>query len=144
MTKQRLTLRSLILLPAILVFGLGSGFFLAADRWKEAQPAELAVIYIGADDCGPCIEWRRADRPQFLASQEFTQLHYREVISSTLFDLSKEEHWPDNLREFRDEFSRLPGAPMWFVVGDEKILLTARGLREWREVALPRLKSLVR
>ncbi|MCC6948391.1 MAG: hypothetical protein IT539_11545 [Bradyrhizobiaceae bacterium] len=130
------------ILPAIAVIGLGA--FLTTSSLQDGKPAELAVIYIGADDCGPCVAWRQAHRQQFLESPEFARLDYREVISPRLHDLRKDEHWPENLRRFRSEFDRVPGAPTWLVLRDDRILVTARGLREWEEIALPRLKSLTR
>jgi hypothetical protein len=129
-------------LAAIAVVGLGS--FLMVNSREDAQPAELAVIYVGADDCGPCVAWRRAYRPQFLASREFPQLRYREIISPKLLDLSNDELWPEGLGEVRREFNRFPGAPMWLVVRNDRILVTARGLREWHDVVLPQLSSLAR
>jgi hypothetical protein len=131
-------------LIAVVAMAFGSFPFPAADSSESARSADLGVVYIGADDCGPCLAWRRAQRPQFLSSPEFARVRYREIISPRLLDLPKEEHWPDGLRKFREEFDRLPGAPMWFVVHNDRVVVTARGLREWQEIALPRLKSLVR
>lgn len=105
---------------------------------------DITVIYIGADDCAPCQVWRRAHWPPFSSSPEFTRLAYREVTSSKLFDLLKDEYWPESLDEVRSTFNRTPGAPLWFVIGNQRVLLTARGIREWDEMALPMIKSLVR
>jgi hypothetical protein len=129
-------------LTAVAAIGLAT--ILMADSREDPPPAELTVIYIGADDCAPCLAWRRAHRQQFLASAEFARLGYREIIAATVRDLREDEHWPESLRGFRGEFDRLPGAPTWLVVGDNRILASARGLREWEEIAIPKLRLLAR
>lgn len=133
-----------MLAASIAAAGTVAASILLFDSRLDSTPGKLAVIYVGADDCGPCITWRSKHRSRFLASPEFRKLGYREIIPPALLDLKKDEYWPEDLAGIRNEFNRLPGAPVWFVIREERILLAARGLREWEEIALPRLKSLVR
>jgi hypothetical protein len=46
--------------------------------------------------------------------------------------------------QYRNALDRADGAPLWFVVAADRILLKARGLRQWEEVALPKIRSMVR
>jgi hypothetical protein len=114
-----------------------------SDTEHQANPAEVTVIYVGADDCAPCRIWRRDRLPAFAGSPVFKRLTYREVTSPKLFDLLKDEHWPDDLRQYRDSLDKSAGVPLWFIVADDKMMLTARGLREWGEVAMPKLRSML-
>jgi hypothetical protein len=114
-----------------------------SDTEHQASPAEVTVIYVGADDCAPCRIWRRDRLPTFAGSREFKRLTYREVNSPKLFDLLKDEHWPADLRQYRDALDRSAGVPLWFVVADGQTTLTARGLREWGELAMPKIRSML-
>jgi hypothetical protein len=114
------------------------------DSTPQNTPARITVVYVGADDCAPCKVWQRVHWPQFSSSPEFVRLTYRELTSPKLFDLLSDERWPESLRDLRGEFDRTPGAPMWFVLNGEELLVTARGLRQWEEEALPRIRLLAR
>lgn len=108
------------------------------------KPSSLALVYVGADDCAPCQSWRRQHRPRFAATPEFARLDYHEIVAPRLLDLRRDEHWPEELAALRHEFARQPGAPTWFVLGDGELVATARGVREWEQVALPRIRRLAR
>jgi hypothetical protein len=114
-----------------------------SDLKHEDRPSQVTVIYVGADDCAPCRIWRRERLPTFAGSPQFKQLTYREVSSPRLFDLLNDEHWPDDLRQYRDTLDRSAGVPLWFVVADGRTALTARGLREWGELAMPKIRSML-
>jgi hypothetical protein len=113
------------------------------DDKHQDSPAQVTVIYVGADDCAPCRIWRRDRLPKFTGSPEFKRLTYREVTSPKLFDLLNDEHWPDDLRRYRDFLNKTAGVPLWFIVADDKVTLTARGLREWGELAMPKIRSML-
>jgi hypothetical protein len=110
---------------------------------QEDSWAQVAVIYVGAEDCAPCRIWRRDRFPTFAGSPEFKRLSYREVTSPRLFDLLNDEHWPDDLRRYREILDRTSGVPLWFIVADDKVVLTVRGLREWSELAIPKIRSML-
>lgn len=133
-------------LAAIVAASAASLFFAQprSDAGRDARPASVTLIYVGAEDCAPCRVWRRDGWPQFTASSEFRRLAYREVVAPKLFQLLNDEHWPDDLRRYRDRLDRSSAVPLWFVVADDELALTARGLREWGERALPAIRSLLR
>ena len=112
--------------------------------WDSEQRGNVTVIYVSADDCAPCRAWRRDHWPKFRASPEFARLTYREVTSPKLFDLLQDDYWPQDLRGHRNTLDRTAGVPLWFVVRNDEVALKARGLRQWEEVALPRIRLLVR
>ena len=102
------------------------------------------IVYVGADDCAPCRTWNRDHRPKFTNSPEFSRLVYREIKSPTLLDVLKDDFWPAELRDYRDTLGRAAGVPVWFVVVDGKIALTAGGVSQWEVAVLPKIRSLVR
>jgi hypothetical protein len=111
---------------------------------RAETAANVLVIYVGATDCAPCRSWRRDRWPQFAASSDFKRLAYREVTSPKLFDLLNDDYWPEDLRRYRKTLDQTAGVPLWFIVTDGEVALTARGLREWDDLALPIITSLVR
>jgi hypothetical protein len=137
-------------LVAAVVFGAATLFVAAViaaaarfDIKPQGDSSQITVIYVGADDCAPCRIWRRERLPAFAGSREFKRLTYREVTSPKLFDLLNDEHWPEDLREYRNSLDKSAGVPLWFILADDKVTLTARGLREWGELAMPKLKSML-
>jgi hypothetical protein len=115
--------------------------FGSSDR---AAPTNVMVVYVGAEDCAPCRVWRRNRFPAFVKSPEYHQVAYREVVSPTVLDLLSDEHWPDDLRRFRASLDQSAGVPLWFIVADGAVRLTARGLREWDSLAVPKIRSFLR
>jgi hypothetical protein len=110
----------------------------------SGRTGSLTLVYVGADDCAPCRSWRRDHWPRFQASAEFARLAYREVTSPKLFDLLNDEHWPHELRTYRETLDRRAAVPLWLVVANDAVVIEARGLRQWEEVALPGIRHLVR
>jgi hypothetical protein len=124
---------------------LALGMLSASARIDPSRGNErITVIYVGADDCAPCRTWRRDQWPKFQVSREFARITYREVTSPRLFDLMNDEYWPDDLRDRRTGLGRAAGVPLWLVLANDRVMLNARGLRQWDEVALPAIRSLVR
>jgi hypothetical protein len=114
-----------------------------ARSGAKHDATSITVVYVGAEDCAPCRVWRRDRLPAFLESPEFKRLAYREVTSPKLFDLLNDEHWPDDLRQYRDSLDKSAGVPLWFIIADDELALTVRGLREWGKLAMPKIRSML-
>jgi len=89
---------------------------IAAAPWPRpgasaSTQAEILLLYVGADDCAPCRVWQNGEGAAFRASAQFARLSYREVKSATLLDVLKDEHWPDDLRGYRDRLGAGAGGP---------------------------------
>lgn len=132
-------------------FGAGIAVAIAAIAvtvWPgghATRPArDVMLLYVGAEDCAPCRSWQNGDGAAFLASADFRRISYREVKSPHLHDVLKDEHWPDDLRNYRNGLRRSDGVPLWLVVSGEKIVEQRFGAEAWRASVLPRIKSLLR
>jgi hypothetical protein len=128
-----------------------AGGFLLSDALVSDAPREvpgehgpLTVVYVGAEDCGPCRTWRRDQRPAFLDSGEFARLRYHEVIAPRLQHLLAEENWPPELAAVRDYTRARPGAPQWFLLRDSRILASGAGLSAWGGEIWPIIRRQVR
>ena len=117
-----------------------------AVEWggSRSHERDLTLVYIGADDCAPCRVWQRDVVTSFRATPKFQHIAYREVKSRTLFDILKDENWPDDLREYRAQLGRGAGVPMWLVIADREIVGRGYGASQWQGAILPMLEALSR
>ena len=106
--------------PAIRVVVVASGaLFIAAfvaltfANWTSAKPVRnLTLVYVGADNCAPCEIWQRNQGTAFRDSPEFHRVAYREVKSPNLFDVLKDNSWPEELRGYRQAIDDGAGVPL--------------------------------
>lgn len=104
----------------------------------------VTLVYVGAENCAPCDIWQRSQGTAFHDSAEFRRLAYREVKSPSLFDVLKDENWPEDLRVYRKAISQEAGVPLWLVIADDQLVMQSFGLAQWQEAVLPKIKSLLR
>ena len=124
---------------------VGTFIAMALANWTSAiSEKNVTLVYVGAEDCAPCGIWQRKQGIAFRDSPEFGRLTYREVKSPTLFDVLKDDNWPEDVRVYRQAVSRESGVPLWLVIADDKIVMQRSGLAQWQETVLPKVKSLLR
>jgi hypothetical protein len=128
---------------AVAIVGVVIALF--ATTWMPAKSAKkVTLVYVGADNCAPCEIWQHNQGTAFRNSKKFRRLIYREVKSSSLFDVLKDENWPEDLRIYRHAIRQEAGVPLWLVITDGQLVMQSFGLAQWREAVLPKLKSLLR
>lgn len=120
----------------------------AAARCDQRPSPPMArtnvmLVYVGAEDCGPCRAWQSMEGKRFLESPEFSHLIYREVKSRTLRDVLKDEHWPEDLRRYRDRLGTGAGVPLWLLISGDEHVEWAFGASQWYTAVLPRLRRLL-
>jgi hypothetical protein len=128
---------------ALVVAAAAAGLWISSVPTASA-PRDVMLLYVGADDCGPCRRWQSAERTTFRAAPEFVRVTYREVKSPSLYDVLKDEYWPDDLRPHREGIRRGAAVPLWLVVADDVVVERAFGERQWRDAVLPKLRALLR
>jgi hypothetical protein len=144
---QRLTKltasRAAVITGAALFVAVLVGLILA--DWKlEHRVKSVTLVYVGAEHCAPCDVWQREQAIAFRDSAEFRQLTYREVKSPSLFDVLKDENWPEDLRVYRQTISHDAGVPLWLVIADDRLVIQGFGITQWQVAILPKIKSLLR
>lgn len=58
-----------------------------AAQAQTAVPPQIHFIWMGDDDCPPCVRWRKEELPRLQASPEFKHMrfsHVRKVIASSV------------------------------------------------------------
>lgn len=106
--------------------------------------SDVTLVYVGAEDCAPCRKWQREDGTAFRSSGEFAQVTYREVKAPVLFDLLKDEYWPQDLRRYREKLPQGTGVPLWLVLADGEVVDQRFGAAQWKSAVLPKVRSLLR
>jgi hypothetical protein len=116
---------------------------LTLTDWTATTAAgKVTLVYVGADNCAPCDSWQRDYEASFRDSAEFGRLVYREVKSPNLFDVLKDNYWPEDLRVYRQLIDQRAGVPLWLVIADDQLVLQRSGLTQWKNSILPKIKSL--
>ena len=108
---------------------------------RPLRPADVTLIYVGAQDCAPCRAWQNGEGAAFLASAESAHITYREVKSPHLEDVLRDENWPDDIRDYRNNIRRSDGVPLWLVVSGRRIVEQQFGATAWQRHILPTLRS---
>lgn len=119
MFKNRCAL-SRSLSPLAAAFLLLAGWF---APWAQAQTAGAAphihFIWMGGNDCPPCVRWRREELPKLQASPEYKHMRFSyvsKVVSSavppTLFLPSEVEVFKDQLDEASNRRTGSPQAAL--------------------------------
>lgn len=121
-------------LAGLVVVGLAGD---AQPSRPAAGEGALLLVYLGAEDCAPCLVWRREHRPGFLRANNPERLRYREVIAPRTAQALDERTWPVDLLPFRARAAAERGLPLWLVIRGDRILATAGGLSSWRTRVLP-------
>jgi hypothetical protein len=103
----------------------------------------VTLVYVGAENCAPCDVWQRNQGTAFRYSAEFHRLTYREVKSSSLLDVLKDDNWPEDLRAYRQAIGEHAGVPLWLVIADDRLVLQGSGATQWQNTVLPKIKSLL-
>jgi hypothetical protein len=132
------------LISATAITGIVIAMIMIARDLPSRDRRDITLLYVGAEDCAPCRKWQREDGALFQAAAEFRRITYREVKSPALFDLLKDEHWPVDLRLFRERLSPGMGVPLWLIVADGEIVEQQSGASRWQAAVLPRIRSLLR
>lgn len=109
-----------------------SGFVTRPNRGK------LTVVYVGADDCAPCIRWRRERRPDFQRSVAFQRIEYREIIAPKLLSALEDQYWPEPMRSMRSLIVKAGGGvPHWFLLRNGRVIMSAGGDSAWDRQVWP-------
>lgn len=115
--------------------------WLAPDREKAGAPSGVTLLYVGAEDCGPCRVWRREHKPGFLAGLNRARVTYREVIAARTAAAFDEASWPEDLHDERRLAMKVGGVPQWLVLREGRPVLAAGGLSQWQSRVLPLIRK---
>lgn len=118
---------------------------LLADKYVVVKDTKFTLVYVGADNCGPCTAWERDIGPgtksNFLASATARGVVFREVHARTYMNTAEPSRWPEDLIWLVKATNIASGTPRYIILVDRKIVLNTQGRFATR--AEPLLRDLV-
>lgn len=104
---------------------------LLADKYVVVKDTKFTLVYVGADNCGPCAAWERdvgpGTRSNFLASATARGVVFREVHARNYMNTAEPTRWPDDLIWLTKATNIASGTPRYIVMVDRKIVLNTQG-----------------
>lgn len=107
----------------------------------EAAPNDIAVVYLGADDCRFCQHWEARARGELLASLEGRGVKYYEVKGETLHQPIVERHFPAELKWLARTIGPSRGVPRFLLLVDREVVKSVYGTNDYERVFLPALRK---
>ena len=117
----------------------------AAATAKSAAAAnnDLMVIYVCADDCGPCRVFEAEDMPRWMASPFARTVRFVRAKAPKSVQAFQARYWPKEAQPYIGAF-RAPIVPSFMLVSGRTVLSVGWGLNGWRQQTLPQVQQLVR
>lgn len=100
---------------------------LAAPAAGQAAPAAPAVhiVYMGGNDCPPCVRWRQVELPKLERSPEFKRIRFSYVQKTIKSTVPPAFFLPDEVKPLKDRLdhagSGLSGSPQVAVFVDGEL-----------------------
>ena len=74
-----------------------------------AQGPRVHVIYMGGDDCPPCVAWRANELPRLQKSELFKRVRFTFVVKSIRSPVPAAIFLPSDVAPFKDKLDRASG-----------------------------------
>jgi hypothetical protein len=116
--------------------------FAAPALAKAATPtAEMMIIYVCADDCGPCRVFEAEDLPRWMASPMARTVRLVRAKAPKTTQAFQAKYWPSEARPYMSAF-RAPIVPSFMFVANGNVVASGAGLAGWRQTTLPRVQQM--
>lgn len=110
---------------------------------KGAPAPEMMVIYVCADDCGPCRVFEAEDLPRWMASPLARSVRFVRAKAPKSTQAFQAKYWPSVARPYMSAF-RAPIVPSFMFVAGGNVVASGAGLNGWRQTTLPQVQQMVR
>jgi hypothetical protein len=133
------------------MFGLLLGTAATAALGTYSKPAaakavgtnELMVIYVSAEDCGPCRVFEAEDLPRWMASPLARTVRLVRIRAPKTGQAFQAKYWPGEARPYMSAF-RAPIVPSFMLVAGGNVVASGSGLNGWRQQTLPQVQQMAR
>lgn len=119
------------LFPVLLAAACGLAAF-------PAQARDIHVIYMGGDDCPPCVAWRAKELPQLRRAQVFPTVRFSQVNKSIRSAVPPSWMLPDEVKPYKEQLDvaggRNVGSPQTAILVDGKVYDYFRGARSAADI----------
>jgi len=114
----------------------------AGEAARRAAHRGVTFVYVGADDCPPCLTWRKTELPKFEASPLRRDVDFHAIFAARWSYVADPYYWPAELAWLRADAELKRGAPQFVVARDGKVLLRSFGTASWNSQVQPLLLKL--
>lgn len=98
-----------------------------------AAARDVHLVYLGGDDCPPCVAWRREELPLLQASPVWSRVRFSHVGKSVRSAVPPEALLPDAVKPLKERLdrasNRITGSPQTAIVVDGEVVDYAFGAR---------------
>ena len=84
---------------------------------------EIIMIYMGGDDCPPCVVWRRSELPKFQDMDAFKAIKYIHVVKTVQSAVPPRFFLPAEVKPFKDKLDFASGGE----VGSPQVAILVNG-----------------
>jgi len=121
---------------------------LALLAWAGVAAAvDIAVVYLGTDDCPYCRHWESRAKGELMAelraSTAGKAVRYYEVRGETLRRPIEERHYPDELKWLARRLGPSRGVPRFILVVNGEVAWSVFGTSDYERVFLPALRNAI-
>ncbi len=82
---------------------------LALSGVVNAQAPRIHMIYMGGNDCPPCVKWRSADLPKLQQTEAFNSVTFSYVIKPIAGTVPPAWLMPSEVRPYKDQLDAASG-----------------------------------
>lgn len=91
-----------------------------APSQRPASPPDIHIVYMGGNDCPPCVAWRREQLPKLEQTAAFKAIKFTYVVKSIQSAVPAGFLLPADVRPFKDKLDvasgGLSGSPQFAVM----------------------------
>jgi len=119
---------------------------LALIAWSGvAAAADIAVVYLGTDDCPYCRHWEARAKGELMAelraSDAGKAVRYYEVKGETLRRPIEERHYPDEMKWLGRKLGPSRGVPRFILLVNGEVTWSVFGTNDYQRIFLPALRQ---
>ena len=111
--------------------------------FEPAAAGDIAVVYLGTNDCPYCQHWEARAKGELLASPVGKAVRYYEVKGETLRQPIVERHYPDELKWLARQIGPSRGVPRFLLVVNGEVAWSVFGTNDYERIFLPALRQAV-
>ncbi len=122
---------------------------IALLSWIGAAAAavDIAVVYLGTNDCPYCQHWEARAKGELMAelrgSTTGKAVRYYEVKGETLRRPIEERHYPDELKWLARRLGPSRGVPRFILVVNGEVAWSVYGTNDYARIFLPALRNAI-
>ena len=113
-----------------------------AQAQSRVSGMNLTIVYVGAQDCGPCQVFKNQDYPQWAKSAFPGTVRFVQVDAPKTTAAYQARYWPSDLRFLLREI-KVPVVPNFILLDGRTVVKIGTGVGGWRNQILPMIPGML-